>query len=111
MAFWARAKSILGGDRTVYTLTSGATLAVPDSSNYIELTGTATVTALNAAAHTRNRMVVFYSTSGTTTFTNTDGTTTAGQLDLNGANVNLAKGDILVLWLRTDGVWVPVSRN
>lgn len=104
----------MGGDRTRYEVAVAATVNVPDDTNYVEFTGTDTVTALNASGSTRNRMVVFYSTSGTTTLTNTDSATTAGQMDLGGSNIALGATDAIILWLRSDGVWVrltPVANN
>lgn len=73
MSMWSRLKSIAGGDRTNYTLAAATTVVVPDDSNLFYLTGTATVTALNAGGSTRNRVVTFVqSDSGATTLTNTN---------------------------------------
>jgi len=109
MSFWSRAKSTLGGDRERNTLTAAATLAVPDDTNYVALTGTASVTSLTAGSQTRNRLVYFYqSDSGSTTFTNTDGASTAGTMDLGGSNVVLGQTDVLAVFLREDGTWVRI---
>lgn len=110
MGVWSRLKSVMGGDRVDYTLAAGTTIVVPDSSNLFYLTGTATVTALQAGAHTRNRLVTFIqSDSGTTTLTNTNGTSTANEMDLGGSNVALGQADVIELLLRSDGSWVRVS--
>src|SRR5689334_40019 len=85
MAMWDRLKNLVGGESNFLnkTVASAATLNVPDDMSIVQLTGTATVTTLNAAPFARGRMVYFYqSDTGTTTFTNTPGTTTAGQMDL-----------------------------
>lgn len=112
MAMWSRLKSIMGGDRTDYSIAAATTVNVPDSTNFVSLTGTATITTLNGDLTTRNRLVHFYqSDSGATTFTNTDSTTTAGQMDLGGSNITLGQTDFLTLWLRDDGVWVRVSTS
>jgi len=86
---------------------------VPEDTNRVELTGTDTVTSLQAASFTRGREVTFRQTSGTTTFTNTAGTTTEHLMDLGGSNLALAAGDEVTFYLRPDGVWtvcVPPSR-
>lgn len=110
MSMWSRLKSIAGGDRTNYTLAAATTVVVPDDSNLFYLTGTATVTALNAGGSTRNRVVTFVqSDSGATTLTNTNDTTTAGQMDLGGANIVLGQTDSVDLLLRADGSWLRLS--
>lgn len=112
MSIPARAKSIVGGG-TTNTLACATTTAVPDNGNLLFLTGTATITSLTAGITTRNRIVWFEGSSGTQTFTNTTGTTTAGQMDLGGANIVVSAKDVLVLILRNNGVWhlVEFRRN
>ncbi len=105
-------KTYAGGDiisDTSRTLAFATTLQVPDNTNLFYLTGTATCTALNANGATRNRLVTFACTSGSQTFTNTTGTSTAGKMDLGGSNVTLNAGDILNLFLKSNGVWVLFS--
>lgn len=118
--FWSRLKSLVGGGTTFTTKTTAAatTLNVPDDLSWVNLTGTATVTSLVAAAWMRGRMVWFYqSDTGTTTFTNSPGTTTANQMDLGGLDVSnaiLGPSDVLCLYLRADGTWIrvtPVTNN
>lgn len=110
MSMWSRLKSIAGGDRDFYTLAVATTTNVPSSSNLFALTGTATVTSLLASANTRNRIVTFYqSDSGATTLTNTNGTSTAGQMDLGGSDIVLGQDDSVDLLLRPDGSWLRIS--
>lgn len=108
MSMWSRLKSLAGGSGrtdTDKTITVAATTWVPDEGNFFLLSGTATITSLNAATATRDRRVVFVGSSGTQTFTNTNGTTTAGQMDLGGASIALGPDDVLELVLRQNGVW------
>lgn len=119
MGFWSRVKSVHGDpDLAGKTLAAATTLAVPDNLSVVPLTGTATVTSLTAGNYTRGRMVWFYqSDSGTTTFTNSPGTTTVGQMDLgalDAGNSVVGPTDWLCLYLRTDGTWIrvmPVTNN
>lgn len=112
MGLIARMKSVSGG-RAATTIAAAATIGIPDDSDNIFLTGTATVTSLLATRGTYNRVVRFYqSDSGTTTFTNSPGTTTAGQMDLGAldqSNLALGPTDAIRLMLRIDGTWVRVS--
>jgi hypothetical protein len=112
MFAWSRTKSTAGGRFTRTELTSAATLNVPDDMNLVLLTGTASVTALNAGLSTRNRIVTFVQHgTGSTTFTNTDGATAAGTMDLGGSNVVLGQTDILVLLLRANGTWLRITNT
>jgi len=107
MGFMSRLRSIAGGDKFRNTVASGTTTYVPDDTNVVLLTGTATVTSLVASKSTRCRLVWFVQNdSGTTTFTNTDDTTTADKMDLGGSNRALAQTDTMALYLRADGSWV-----
>ena len=113
-------KSLVGGEGFIRdkTLAAATTLTVPDDLTVVALTGTATVTSLLASSITRGRMVWFFqSDSGTTTFTNSPGTTTAGQMDLGGLDVSNAvvgPSDWLCLYLKPDMTWIrvmPVTNN
>ena len=114
MPIWPRLKSMVGGDGTITpkTVAAATTLRVPDDLAVVRLTGTATVTSLTAAPQTRGRLVWFVqSDSGTTTLTNSPGTTTVGQMDLGGldpANTELGPSDWILLYLKSDGTWVRV---
>ena len=112
---WARAKHWFGGGSQPPTIASAATVYVPDNAGSVILTGAETITALNAAISTRgSRMLYLYSKDGNVVLTNTDGTTTAGQMDLGGSNITLGATDMIILYLRVDGVWVratPVANN
>lgn len=115
MGQWERVKSIVGGDSMIAgkTIAAGTTINVPSDLNWVNLTGTATVTSLTAAPQTRGRMVWFYqSDSGTTTLTNSPGTTTAGQMDLGGPdpdNLILGPSDVVALYLRPNGTWIRAT--
>lgn len=112
MAIWDRLKGLVGGESNFLyrTVAAATSIYVPDDAFHVRLTGTATVTSLNAAAFARGREVRFYqSDTGVTTFTNSPGTTTAGQMDLgsqDNSNIVLNSTDILALWLREDGTWI-----
>lgn len=120
MSMWARLKGLVGGEGYIRdkTVAAATTLYVPDDLSVVALTGTATVTSLTAEPYTRGRMVWFYqSDSGTTTLTNSPGTTTAGQMDLGGldpANQTLNQSDWICLYLKSDMTWIrvmPVTNN
>lgn len=114
MSLWGRLRSTAGGDTSNPTITSAATVFIPDDTNIVVLSGTASVTSLQASPAARNRMVWFYSTSGTSTLTNTNDAATAGQMDLGGSNIALGATDMISLWLRPNGTWVratPVADN
>lgn len=112
MSMSSRLKSMAGGDTLGFTVAAATATTMPDSSNVIYLTGTATITSLNASNSTRNRICWFYqSDAGTTTFTNTNNTTTAGQMDLGGTNIAVGPTDVLVMLLRTDGSWVRLYNS
>lgn len=109
--FMARIKDLFGsnGSSGAVTVAAATTVYVPDWMGWVPMTGTATITTLNADISGRRRLVYFYqSDSGATTFTNTDGTTTAGKMDLGGSNVVLGQTDVLCLRLHSDGSWVRV---
>lgn len=113
MGVIARLKSVAGGRAVATSIAVSATVIIPEDTNRIEFTGTDTITSLQADSSTRGREVTFRQASGATTFTNTEGTTTANQMDLGGSNLTLAAGDQVTLYLRSDGVWTvskPVAR-
>jgi hypothetical protein len=104
MSFQGRLKSIAGGG-TIPTLTAASTLRIPDESTVYLLSGTATVTSLEATRSWPGQHLRLIGTSGVTTLTNTTGTTTAGQMDLGGANIEIAAKDIVNLIRMNDGTW------
>lgn len=107
---WARAKHWFGGGSKPPTVASAATVYVPDHAGGVLFTGAETITTLNAAVSTRgSRLVYFYSTNGSVVLTNTDDTTTAGKMDLGGSNITLGATDMVVLYLRSDGVWIRAT--
>lgn len=108
MGVVARMKSIHNGQPR--SVTSAATITLTGESDNIYLSGTATVTSLLAPPETRGRITNFYQDgSGSTTLTNSPGTTTAGQMDLGSkdpGNVVLGPTDTICLHLRMDGTWI-----
>lgn len=114
MGMWERLKGIIGGDSTITgkTVASATTLNIPDDLSVVQLTGTATVTALHVSPQTRGRMVWLHqSDSGSTTLTNTPGTTTVDQMDLGAldpANTVLGPDDWICLFVNAAGVWSRV---
>ena len=110
MSLGARQASTSGGypGKDPLSLTAATTITVPNDSNIFLLTGTATVTSLEAMEILPGRLVTFIQDSGTTTFTNTNDTTTSGQMDLGGSNVALAASDVLQLVQRSGGYWQRV---
>lgn len=109
MSMSARIKSTAGGDTQNPTVTSATTINVPSDTNFVVLSGSETCTSLVAASHTRNRIVWFYSSSGSTVLTNTDNATTAGTMDLGGSDITLGATDMICLLLRSDGTWVRAT--
>lgn len=101
-------KSIHGGlGAFSNTLAAAATVNVPDGEDLFYLSGTDTITALTASAATRGRIVTFIQgASGSTTFTNTDSTTTVNLMDLGGSDVVLGATDVLCLYLTSTGSWL-----
>ena len=98
MSFWASVKQLYGGsNKGIQTLASAATVVVPDDGTLFYISGTTAITSLLA------------NTNITTTgpaFTNTDGTTTVGQMDLGGSDRTIAPTDVLVLMLMPNGSWL-----
>lgn len=112
MSWIARLKSLAGGAGypvSKLTLTAAATVNVPGFSNVFYMSGTDTITSLVGESSTRMREVTFIGSSGTTTFTNTNNPTTAGQIDLGGSNFALASTDVLRLILQPNGTWLRVA--
>ncbi len=110
MTYVARVKTLLGGKGTLTTLASAATLNVPDDENAYYVSGTTTITSLTVAPHLRNRRVTFIgAASASVPFTNTTGSTTAGQMDFGGVTPTLSAGDVFVLFCNENGVWKPIS--
>jgi hypothetical protein len=107
--FMARLKGIFGGSPNHISIAAAATITVPDHAGWVNLTGTDTVTSLRASPSSRGRIVFFNQTdSGTTTFTNTNDTTTEHLMDTGGSNAAVGQSDVLALRLRPDGSWVRV---
>jgi len=108
-------KSVFGGlGGFINTVASAATVNVPDEEAVFYVTGTSTITALNGVASARGRVVWFIGAdaSGATqvTFTSTNQTTTAGQMDLGPyGNVTLGDRDVLCLYLAADGHWQAIA--
>lgn len=110
MAILGRLKSWFGEAKTATTLASAATVRVPSEGSTFHVSGSTTITSLVAAQESYNRLVMFIgAASASVLFTNTTGTTTAGQMDLGGASVLLAEKDIAIFRVNHQGVWRLVS--
>lgn len=110
MSEWSRVKSLLGGHKALSTIASATTLAVPEVNNAFYVSGSTTITSLTTPNYCRNREVTFIgATSASVTFTNTTGSTTAGQMDLAGESIVLSAKDILTLFCNENGVWQLVN--
>ena len=112
----SRMKQWFGGSRvTNFTVTGLTSIALSDDVGGLSLTGTATIATITANPATRGgRLLYLYGASGTTTFTNNASSTTAGQMDLGAGDATIGATDFVILWLRTDGVWIratPVADN
>ncbi len=102
----ARANSWFGQLYPEQTIVAATTTAVPDDVTNCLISGSVTITSLTAIVMP-GRVVVFEGATGAAVvFTNTDDTTTSGQMDLGGSNVTLGASDILALKQRGDGSWV-----
>jgi hypothetical protein len=110
MGFWSRLKSIAGGDIPTATLASASTLVLPDNRNVFLISGSTTVNLISAPPYTRGRLITLIgSDSCNVTFTNNNTTTTTGQMNLRGANVQLLQEYVLQLWLKDDGTLLIVN--
>lgn len=97
--------------RGVTPITVAATLTLPDETvGPFELSGTATITSISLPGDVQpGRCLIFYgAASVAATFTNTNDTTTAGQMDLGGANIVLNQQDVLVLMQKSNGTFIRV---
>lgn len=96
----------------ITTLASAASWQLPgEVVGSFEITGSATVTSLTLPSGIvqGGRIVVFYGgESAAVVFTNTNDTTTAGQMDLGGANITISDQDVLVLMMKNNGTWIRV---
>lgn len=110
-SFASRVKSLNGGSGDgIQTLTPATTTIVPSVDSVYYLSGSATITTLDAEVSSRGRSVLFIQISGTTVFTNTAGTTTAGQMRVaSSGDLNLVAGDACELFLTDGGWWVRIG--
>ncbi len=108
--FEARVKNMFGGDADgVNSVTSAASVSVPDGTSVLYVGGSTKIDFLYCNPSTRGRLLILVGdTSGTASLDNVDGTTTDGQMDLGGSDVNVADSDVVVLLSRMDGTWVRV---
>lgn len=106
MGVLSRVKSVGGNNRPIPSVASAATLALPDDSNVVYVSGSTTVTSLDAGNPRPGRhLTIIGATSASVTFTNTTGSTTAGQMDLGGESILVSAKDILRLVRDNNGVW------
>lgn len=108
MSALARLKQTQGGNGgDITTIASATTTVVPDEQADFIISGSATITSLQAALATRGRRVTFIGASGAAVvFTNSDDTTTANQMDLGGSDITLGANDVLELKLMAGGYWI-----
>lgn len=108
--FEARVKDMFGGDAIgVNSVTSAASVAVPDGVSVLYVGGSTKIDFLYCNPSTRGRLLILVGdTSGTASLDNVDGAATDGQMDLGGSDVNVADSDVVVLLSRMDGTWVRV---
>ena len=107
MGVVARMKSLAGGI-TIPTLASAATLTLPQDTSRAFITGSTTITSLNATDIKPGRTFTFLRGPAATdipVFTNTQGTTTAGQIDFNTNQSTIQLYDTLTLIQTNTGSW------
>jgi len=110
MSMWSRIKSAIGGHTPPQTLSSAATLTLPDDDNLFYLTGTTTITSLVTPSSIRNRKVTIIGGSDAeVAFTNTNDPTTAGQMYLHGQNRIVREDDVIELFCKADGTWILLN--
>ena len=109
MSKYARMKSKAGG-APIPSFASAASTVLPDESDLLTLTGTATITSLLGPGYTTvlpGRQVTIIGGSGATvTFTNTNSPTAAGQMYLHGQNRISQEDDLIELIQKNDGSWI-----
>jgi hypothetical protein len=116
---WARAKHWFGGGSQPPTITvsSGTTaVTIPETAGAVLFSGAATALAtLNTGTATRgSRLLYLYSKNGDVVLYNSGAGATVGQMDLGSSDVTLAATGMIMLYLRSDGVWIratPVANN
>lgn len=102
-----RVNSFFGQQYALTTIVSATTVDLPGDVCNCLISGSATITTLNPPAILPGMTVIFEAVAGAApVFTNTDDTTTPGQMDLGGSNITLSASDVLALKLRSDGSWV-----
>lgn len=91
------------------TFTPTATCILPAGEYNFIVLGSATITSLPVPAANVGTIVRFRGgASAGVVFTNTDGATTPGQMDLGGSNITLGAGDYLELELIANGTWLRI---
>lgn len=100
------------GGIAIPTVASAATVLLSESNDVFLISGTTAITSLDATRIRPGRHVTFIGTDGTgNVFTNTNATTTAGQMDLGGSDITLTLDDVLVLVQLGNGAWRRVSHS
>lgn len=112
MSFGGRVNTFVGSNHAqAPTYASAASQVIDSSSSVIYVTGSATITSLLTAdgVVTPGHYVEFHGgASAAVVFTNTNDTTTSGQMDLGGSNITLGERDVLALRRESDGSWTRV---
>lgn len=109
MGVVARMKSMVGWSPAypIPTLASATTLVLQANHNRYILTGTTTIVTISATRHPGRQVTFFRGPSGSDlpVFTNTQGTTTEGQIDMNSNVATFQLFDALTLIQMNDGSW------
>lgn len=107
MGIIARIKQASGGGAPVQTLTAAATLYVDASTSRALVSGSTNCTAIDSGDDILPGRMLTLTRSGSSipTFTNTAGTTTAGQMDFGMSGTTFQLTDSVSLVQRSDGSW------
>lgn len=107
MSVISRMKSMAGDSAQIPTLASATTLVLQSGFNRYILTGSATITSISATTRPGREVTFIRGPAATDipVFTNTQGTTTAGQIDLNSSVSTVQLWDTLTLVHMNNGSW------
>lgn len=109
----AKVNTFVGSNHAaIPTVASATTTVIDRSSSVWFITGSATITSLltGDGVVTPGDYVEFWGgASAAAVFTNTNDTTTNGQMDLGGSDITLGERDVLILRRYAGGFWVRVT--
>ena len=106
----ARVKSGVGASwQAQPTVASAAALYVNNNVTSVYISGDTAVTSIATTFIQPGRRLTFIgAASASVLFTNTNDTTTKGQMDLGGSDRTLGDNDVLTIEQRNDGSWVMI---